>query len=98
MKYSAKAFLLGLLIFTIAFCAFSKTTVALEDQNYQVKIEKGVAASMRDGVKLYATVFRPDAPGKFPVILIRTPYNKERYGKGSFPSSPSVHIVPPSAT
>ena len=86
MKYSAKAFLLGLLIFTITFCAFSKTTFSLEDQNYQVKIEKGVAASMRDGVKLYATVFRPDAPGKFPVILVRSPYNKERYGKGPFPS------------
>ena len=41
---------------------------------------------MRDGVKLQADVFRPDAPGKFPVILIRTPYDKEGYGKySSFP-------------
>lgn len=32
---------------------------------------------MRDGVVLYADVYRPDAPGQFPVILERTPYNKD---------------------
>ena len=31
---------------------------------------------MRDGVVLRADVYRPDAAGKFPVILERTPYNK----------------------
>ncbi len=31
--------------------------------------------TMRDGVKLYLEVFRPDAPGKFPTILIRNPYH-----------------------
>jgi putative CocE/NonD family hydrolase len=30
---------------------------------------------MRDGVTLSADVYRPDAPGKFPVILVRTPYD-----------------------
>ena len=86
MKNLAKALLLGLLILTISFTAFSEKAAALEDQIYQVKIEKGVAAPMRDGVKLDATIFRPDAPGKFPVILIRTPYNRERYGNlSSFP-------------
>jgi len=53
---------------------------------YGVRVEKGVAAPMRDGVRLSADVFRPDAPGRFPVILIRTPYDKEAYGKySSFP-------------
>jgi len=85
MKYTAKVFLLGSLIFSIAFCVFSKTAFSLEDQEYQVKIEKGVAASMRDGVKLYATIFRPNAQGKFPVILIRTPYNQESYQNNTFP-------------
>ena len=27
----------------------------------------------RDGVKLYADVYRPDASGKFPVLVVRTP-------------------------
>ena len=30
---------------------------------------------MRDGVKLSTDVYRPDAPGKFPVVLQRTPYD-----------------------
>jgi len=30
----------------------------------------------RDGVTLYADIYRPNSPGKFPVILMRTPYDK----------------------
>ncbi len=30
---------------------------------------------MRDGIKLYLELFRPDAPGKFPTILSRNPYH-----------------------
>ena len=41
-----------------------------------VVIEKDVPTPMRDGVVLRADVFRPAAPGKYPVILQRTPYNK----------------------
>ena len=31
---------------------------------------------MRDGVGLSANIFRPGAPGRYPAILLRTPYNK----------------------
>jgi uncharacterized protein len=31
---------------------------------------------MRDGTKLLADMYRPDIPGKFPVLLQRTPYNR----------------------
>lgn len=41
-----------------------------------IKIEKNVLVPMRDGVRLAADVYRPDAAGKFPVLLCRTPYNK----------------------
>lgn len=44
---------------------------------YPIKVEKNVPAHMRDGVTLYADVYRPDAPGRFPVILLRLPYGKE---------------------
>jgi putative CocE/NonD family hydrolase len=33
---------------------------------------------MRDGVRLSANVFRPDEAGRFPTILVRTPYGKGR--------------------
>ena len=43
---------------------------------YEVIIEPGVEAKMRDGVILRADVYRPKAEGQFPVLLERTPYDK----------------------
>ncbi|MGH9512620.1 MAG: CocE/NonD family hydrolase [Terriglobales bacterium] len=43
---------------------------------YEVTVEHGVSATMRDGVILRADIYRPKADGKFPVLLQRTPYNK----------------------
>ncbi|MCE2466198.1 MAG: CocE/NonD family hydrolase [Dehalococcoidia bacterium] len=44
--------------------------------NATIKTEVGVAIPMRDGVVLYADVYRPDSDAKVPVLLQRTPYNK----------------------
>jgi uncharacterized protein len=33
---------------------------------------------MRDGVRLSANIFRPDVNGRYPTILVRTPYGKGR--------------------
>ncbi|HUF47344.1 MAG TPA: CocE/NonD family hydrolase [Vicinamibacterales bacterium] len=41
-----------------------------------VRVDKNLAARMRDGVALRADVYRPDAPGRRPVLLQRTPYSK----------------------
>lgn len=49
-------------------------------ENYPVKIERGVSVKMRDGVILRGDVFRPDADGKFPVLLERTPYRRSLWG------------------
>ncbi|WP_018133056.1 CocE/NonD family hydrolase [Effusibacillus pohliae] len=43
---------------------------------YAVLTETDVKIPMRDGVILAANVYRPNAPGTFPVILTQTPYNK----------------------
>jgi putative CocE/NonD family hydrolase len=43
-----------------------------------VLVEKNVEATMRDGVILRADVYRPGAPGKYPVLLQRTPYSKHQ--------------------
>jgi uncharacterized protein len=42
---------------------------------FRVRTLLGVPVAMRDGVRLSTDVYLPDAPGPFPVILIRTPYN-----------------------
>jgi hypothetical protein len=43
---------------------------------YEVTLERNVAVKMRDGVTLFADIYRPRADGRFPVLLQRTPYNK----------------------
>ena len=43
-----------------------------------VKIERDIAVVMRDGIRLFANVFRPDDGGRYPVVLSATPYSKDR--------------------
>ena len=41
---------------------------------YNVITEKAVPITMPDGTVLRANVYRPDAPGRFPVLLFQNPY------------------------
>jgi putative CocE/NonD family hydrolase len=43
---------------------------------YATVTDKDVPITMSDGVTLYADVIRPDKPGRYPVMLEQTPYNK----------------------
>jgi len=45
-----------------------------------IRVDSHVAVTMRDGVKLYADVYRPQREGKFPVLVTRTPYGVQRDG------------------
>jgi len=54
---------------------------------YQVTVQTGVRAKMRDGVQLVADVYRPKAAGKFPVLLTRTPYNRRDFNTGMYLAS-----------
>src|SRR5579872_7140649 len=45
---------------------------------YKVVAERHLPMRTRDGITLYADVYRPDAPGKFPVLVCRTPYDKSQ--------------------
>jgi uncharacterized protein len=49
-------------------------------ETYPVKVERGVEVKMRDGVILRGDIFRPNAEGKFPVLLQRTPYRRSVWG------------------
>ena len=58
--------------------AFALSTVASMAQTaLQFVVEKGVAMKTRDGVTLRADIYRPSADGQYPVLLTRTPYNKD---------------------
>ena len=43
---------------------------------FSVSVERGVAVPMRDGTVLYADIYRPSGPGRYPVILTRTAYDR----------------------
>ncbi|HEY5911301.1 MAG TPA: CocE/NonD family hydrolase [Verrucomicrobiae bacterium] len=53
-----------------------------EEAQQPFVFEADVMIPMRDGTKLAANVFRPKGDGRFPVILMRTPYGKpdEKWG------------------
>jgi putative CocE/NonD family hydrolase len=55
------------------------STFSYAADQYAVILQRDVPATMRDGVILYADIYRPKADGKFPVLLQRTPYDKN-YG------------------
>lgn len=58
-------------------CGAAMTAAAAEKTPAaQPKTEEAMAP-MRDGVKLATTVYIPDGEGPWPVVLIRTPYNKD---------------------
>ena len=52
---------------------FAQATPAV---SVDIIIQRGVAMKTRDGVTLRADIYRPNSPDKFPVILMRTPYDK----------------------
>jgi len=41
-----------------------------------IRVERNVTVPMRDGTLLRADVFRPEPEGRYPVLLMRTPYGK----------------------
>ena len=55
---------------------WSTSIVWAAGQN-SVTLERNVATLMRDGVTLRADIYHPAAEGRFPVLLQRTPYNKD---------------------
>jgi putative CocE/NonD family hydrolase len=78
-----------MLAVALAACA---VPVAAQDL-YRVRAESDVSVPMRDGVKLMADVYRPDAEGRFPVILQRTPYNRADPATGVFFASHGYVVV-----
>jgi len=73
MKSVSNAFGGGIVAVILALVAARAARAA---ESYEVVVERNVPARMRDGVTLRADVYRPKAEGKFPVLLVRTPYDK----------------------
>jgi uncharacterized protein len=52
------------------------TTTGLEYIVGDARVQRDVPARMRDGTNLRADVYRPQEPGEYPVLVLRTPYDK----------------------
>ena len=73
----------------IAFLLFTAEVVKAQERGSQSASQQQpgghelkVWIPMRDGVKLAARVFLPAREGKYPVVLQRTPYNKDNWTEG----------------
>jgi uncharacterized protein len=49
-----------------------------------VEEELGASISMRDGIRLAADIFRPQGRGRWPTVLVRTPYNRKAPAMGAY--------------
>src|SRR5215472_407034 len=63
---------------------------AQSSPKYEVQATKNVMVPMRDGVKLVTDIYRPAqngaaAEGRFPAILVRTPYTRAFQDPGNVP-------------
>src|SRR5438093_6323932 len=62
-------------------------------ENHEVIVERNVAAKMRDGITLRADIYRPKTDGKFPVLLVRTPYDKTGETKFGLKAAARGYVV-----
>ena len=80
-----------LFIIAVSFASCTKKTTAKKaekTENTYVKdhyTKKEVKITMRDGVKLHATIYSPkDTSKTYPILLQRTPYSCQPYGEDKF--------------
>jgi putative CocE/NonD family hydrolase len=84
----------SLFLFVSAGVSLAAESAPEADANaYAVTRERNVAVKMRDGVTLRADIYRPTADGKFPVLLQRTPYNKDNGVDFGFKAAARGYVV-----
>ena len=49
----------------------------VSQSKYNVIFEKDACITVRDGVRIAADIYRPDAPGRFPALVGMSPYGKD---------------------
>ncbi|HKQ72833.1 MAG TPA: CocE/NonD family hydrolase [Blastocatellia bacterium] len=86
--FSSNGARITLLLLVTCLCAsISIAQSPAPAEAHQVTVQTGVRVKMRDGVSLVADIYRPKAPGKFPVLLTRTPYNRRDFNTGMYLAS-----------
>jgi predicted acyl esterase len=60
-----------------------------------IVVERDAGVAMRDGVKIYTDIYRPEGEQKVPAIIAWSPYGKHQTGPGGFDRFPNRTCVPP---
>jgi uncharacterized protein len=81
------------LVLTLALIASLASAARAQSERFDVTVERGVTAKMRDGVVLRADIYRPKAEGRFPVLLERTPYDKRGAVDFGFKAAARGYVV-----
>ena len=55
----------------------------LSTPEYEMTHDFDVEAPMRDGINLLTDVYRPDAEGRFPVLIAASPYPRQIQNSGA---------------
>jgi len=71
------------MLFLILCTLYHVFAAELSQPIHNVIEELDVKVTMRDGIMLSTNIFRPDAEGKFPALLVRTPYGNGGEGHSS---------------
>jgi len=50
------------------------------DFQHRMKVTRYVYIRVRDGARIAADIYRPVAEGRYPCLLVQTPYNKNNFG------------------
>ncbi|MFC1607253.1 CocE/NonD family hydrolase [Candidatus Latescibacterota bacterium] len=84
MKVSMRFVMLLTMFLLIVLPAVDSISEELSQPTYEVIEELDVKVEMRDGIRLSTNIYRPDAKGAFPVLLMRTPYGNGGAGSKGF--------------
>ncbi len=90
-----------LLFISLSVIACNKTTTAKTAKKTDTYVQDHydkteVTITMRDSIKLFTAIYTPkDKSKKYPILLKRTPYSCQPYGKDSFPEKigPNIHLM-----
>ncbi|MDC6365793.1 CocE/NonD family hydrolase [Muricauda sp. AC10] len=86
-----------ILLWTVQSCKKTiKKEIVAENYVAENYTKQEVAIAMRDGVKLYTTIYSPkDTSQEYPILMQRTPYSSRPYGEDNFRKKigPNEHLM-----
>ena len=77
-KTSLRSSIVTRVFSSLLFTVFGCGQAELSQPDHKVVFSLDAKVPMRDGVQLSADVYRPDAPGPFPTLMLMTAYNNMR--------------------